>query len=462
GQRLDVYRVLRKIGEGGMGEVYEVEQEEPIRRRLALKLLRPGRQRDVARFLAERQMMASMAHRHVARVYGAGAVGGRPYLALELLDAPPITDYCDRLGLGVEARLRLFIDVCHGVQHAHRRGIIHRDLKPSNILVATEDGEPVAKVIDFGISKALDGEATGHTENGQWLGTPDYMSPEQAVGGSGLDTRSDVYSLGVVLYELLTGRRPFNTAELRGRGLGVMLQVLQEEPPPAASQQWRGDGHGERAALRGSTPPELERRLRGELDWVLRRALEKEVDRRYDSPLALARDLRRHLDDRPLEAAKPSPLYLLRKFYRRRRLAVVSAALVSVSLLAGLAGTGLGLVRAQEAQREASARAEEARAEAERANREADTARRITDFMWGVFRASDPGSVDRPDEATLGAVLERGAERVQKIEQDPFVKARLLNAIGQTYVSLGRTAEGRGLIEQATPLLEGLPEATAD
>ncbi|MEM8997802.1 MAG: serine/threonine-protein kinase, partial [Acidobacteriota bacterium] len=208
GQRLDVYRVIRKIGEGGMGEVYEVEQEEPIRRRLALKLLRPGRRRDVARFLSERQMMASMAHRHVAQVYGAGAVGGRPYLALELLDAPPITDYCDRRRLGVEARLRLFIDVCHGVQHAHRRGIIHRDLKPTNILVATEDGGPVAKVIDFGISKALDGADHGHTENGQWLGTPDYMSPEQALGGSGLDTRSDVYSLGALLYEMLTGSRP--------------------------------------------------------------------------------------------------------------------------------------------------------------------------------------------------------------------------------------------------------------
>ena len=462
GARLGDYRIVRKIGEGGMGEVYEAVQEQPIRRRVALKLMRPGHGQQLERFLAERQIMASMDHRHIARVFGAGTVAGRPYLAMELVHGSPITDYCDERRLSIDERLEIFISACQGVQHAHQRGIIHRDLKPSNILVAEEDGRPVPKVIDFGISKATE-DASALTQEGQWLGTPDYMSPEQALDGSGLDTRSDVYSLGVVLYELLTGTLPFSTTELRQRGLDVLVRALRHEPPTAPSARWlEEDGRslGDAAATRDSEPAKLGQRLRGDLDWVIFRALEKRPSDRYDSPLALARDLRRHLEHRPLEAARSSPLYGARKFYRRHRLTVAVGAAVLLLTTAGVVGTAFGLVKARQAERQARQQAEQARTEAERANREAETARRVTDFMWGVFRAPDPAAPDRGADMTLRAVLDRGAERVRgELADEPLVKARLMNAIGQSHVSLGSMAEGRALLENATELLEELDGA---
>jgi len=470
------FRIIHKIGEGGMGEVFEAEQLSPIKRRVALKLLRPGHHgsKGLARFEAERQTLALMSHRNIAQVFGAGKLAGRPYLAMEIVEGLPIVEYCDTHRLSIEARIALFIEVCAGVQHAHQRGIIHRDLKPSNILVCEQDGEPFPKVIDFGISKTTVDGGHRYTESGQWLGTPDYMSPEQATGGA-VDTRSDVYSLGVLLYELLTGRLPFDAAGLQRQGLDVLLRTLLEEPPVKPSRfcaRDRAAGGGEgraadavaaRAAARHLAPEGLVRRLAGDLDLIVLRTLEKDADRRYASPHELAQDLKRHLDHVPLLAAAPSTVYTLRKLLRRHRLAFATAALVVLSLVAGVIGTSLGLLRAHQAEREAKAQAEQARAEAERANREAVTATKVTDFMWEVFRASDPTNPSNKAGITLREVLDRGAERVRKeLADEPQVQARLMSAIGRTYLSLGKFSSAQTLFEETIELLEqtsgGTPE----
>ncbi len=347
------YKLLEKIGEGGFGAVWRAEQSEPIRREVALKVIKAGMDSAViiARFGAERQALARMDHPNIAAVIDAGtAEGGRPFFAMELVKGVPITEYADTHKLTIRQRLELFIPVCQAVQHAHQKAILHRDLKPSNILVMEVDGKPVPKVIDFGIAKALgtsgtDGiaeeiEASLHlTQTGAFIGTPRYMSPEQAGASADMDTRSDIYTLGVILYELLTGDTPLPREALRQAALHEVLRMIRESDPARPSSRVGIAGESTRATsiARATEPSRLNRTLRGDLDWITLKALEKERERRYESAAALAQDIERHLRSEPVEASPPSAIYRFRKLVRRNRLAFAAGAAIVLSLVAGIA-----------------------------------------------------------------------------------------------------------------------------
>ncbi len=366
GARIGPYQIVKEIGQGGFGSVYLAEQEAPFRRRVALKVIKLGMDTRavIARFEAERQALAVMDHANIARVFDAGATdSGRPYFVMELVDGPPITAYCDAQGLSIADRLGLFKQVCLAVQHAHSKGIIHRDLKPSNVLVATEDGRPVAKVIDFGVAKAVSQKPTEKaffTQERQLIGTLEYMSPEQAGGEADIDTRSDVYSLGVLLYELLTGATPFDARRLRSAAFAEMQRIIREDDPPAPSTKVSsaGDELAGLSAQRGTEPRRLASTIRGELDWIVLRTLEKDRARRYESAGNLAADIDRYLDGRPIEAAPASRAYRLRKFFRRHRLGATAGATVAASLMVGL---GLAMWQAGVAARERDAAKDSAR-----------------------------------------------------------------------------------------------------
>ncbi len=358
GDRLGPYRILRKIGEGGMGEVWEAEQREPVRRRVALKVIKRGMdtREVIARFETERQALALMSHRSIARVYDAGSTpSGRPYFAMEYVEGIPITDYCDRHRLSARDRLELLLEVCSAVQHAHQKGIIHRDLKPSNLLVKVEEGVAVPKVIDFGVAKATAQrltEKTLFTQLGQWVGTPEYMSPEQAdLTGLDVDTRTDVYALGVVLYELLVGAKPFDPETLRRAGFDEVRRVIREEDPPRPSTRLSSLGDGSTLAARNRRvdAATLRRDLEGDLDSITMKALEKDRTLRYGSPVELAADVERYLNHEPVLASPPGVVYRVRKFARRHRLLVTAAALVTTALVVGAVAT---LWQAQIANRE--------------------------------------------------------------------------------------------------------------
>jgi serine/threonine protein kinase/WD40 repeat protein len=359
------YKLLEQIGEGGFGVVFMAEQQQPVRRKVALKVLKAGMDthRVVARFEAERQALALMEHPNIARVLDGGATArGRPYFVMELVRGMPLTQFCDERQLPVLERLRLFVDVCRAVQHAHQKGIIHRDLKPSNLLVTLHDGVAVPKVIDFGIAKALGEpltERTLFTGFAQLLGTPSYMSPEQAeLSGLAVDTRSDIYALGVVLYELLTGTTPCDRERLRAAGLDEVRRIIREEEPapPSTRVSTLGPQAVTVSANRRSDPQRLSRLCRGELDWIVLKALDKDRNRRYDTASALAADVQRYLNDEPVAACPPSRWYRLRKAVRRNRGLVLAGTLVALALVGGTAAATWGLVRATEA--EAVARAE--------------------------------------------------------------------------------------------------------
>jgi serine/threonine protein kinase/tetratricopeptide (TPR) repeat protein len=352
GTVIGAYKLLEQIGEGGFGVVFMAEQQHPVRRKVALKVLKPGMDSGAvsARFEAERQALALMDHPNIATILDAGQTdSGRPYFVMELVKGAPITDYCDAVRLPVADRLELFVDVCHAVQHAHQRGVIHRDLKPSNVLVTLHDGTPVVKVIDFGIAKALAGpltERTVFTGFAQVLGTPLYMSPEQAaLSGLDVDTRCDIYALGVLLYELLTGTTPFPEERLGTLGFDEVLRVIREEEPvrPSTRLSTLGPAATAVSAGRGSDPRRLCRAFRGELDCVVMKALEKDRNRRYATALDLAADVRRYLRHEPVQACPPSALYRLRKFARRHKagLALAGLVLLSVVVLAGGAAWAL-------------------------------------------------------------------------------------------------------------------------
>jgi non-specific serine/threonine protein kinase/serine/threonine-protein kinase len=394
GDRIGPYLLLEQIGEGGFGVVYLAEQEHPIRRRVALKVIKLGMdtRQVIARFEQERQALAIMDHPGIAKVLDAGSTAsGRPYFVMELVRGLPITQFCDEHRLGVRDRLTLFASVCDAVQHAHQKGIIHRDLKPSNILVVLADGDhPSPKVIDFGIAKATQArlaERTVFTELRQLIGTPEYMSPEQA-GFDGatvqdIDTRSDVYSLGVLLYELLTGVTPFDPRSLRAAAFDELRRVIREVDPPRPSTRLSTvETLGDVAARRDTQPNRLREYVRGELDWIVMRCLEKDRVRRYASAADLARDVSRHLNHEALEAAPPSAVYRARKFIRRHRRAVLAAGAFVLTLVLGLVGTSVGGLwawNARNAAMRAEARAlDAAKAEAAERARADDAARLAT------------------------------------------------------------------------------------
>ena len=345
-ERIDRYKILQKIGEGGCGVVYMAEQTEPVRRRVALKVIKLGMdtKQVIARFEAERQALALMDHPNIAKVLDAGATAtGRPYFVMELVKGIRITDYCDQNHLSTAERLGLFTQVCQAIQHAHQKGIIHRDIKPSNILVTLHDGVPVPKVIDFGIAKATEQpltEKTVFTAFGQFMGTPAYMSPEQAeLSGLDIDTRSDIYALGVLLYELLTGKTPFDAKELLQAGLDEMRRRIREEEPmrPSTRLSTMVDADlTEIASQRHSEPAKLTRFIRGDLDWIVMKCLEKDRTRRYETANGLAMDLRRHLNNEPVEACPPSAGYRFQKMVRRNKLTVVAVSAVAAALFLGL------------------------------------------------------------------------------------------------------------------------------
>jgi serine/threonine protein kinase len=396
--KIGPYKLLQKIGEGGCGVVYMAEQEKAVRRRVALKIIKLGMDTKsvIARFEAERQALAMMDHPNIARVLDAGATEtGRPYFVMELVYGVKITEYCDQNQLGTEQRLELFILICHAIQHAHQKGIIHRDIKPSNILVTMHDGVPVPKVIDFGIAKATEERLTDKTlftAYAQFIGTPAYMSPEQVeLSGLDVDTRSDIYSLGALLYELLTGRTPFDAKELLKSGVDEMRRTLREREPYSPSARLHtlgGDELTKTAIQRHVEPPRLLSQLKGDLDWIVMKALEKDRTRRYETANGLAMDIQRHLGNEPVIARPPSRWYRLQKLAQRNRIAFASAAAVAAALLVGTTTSTWLFLQERDARRRAVAaereqtflrqEAETARANESEMRRESEVREKIT------------------------------------------------------------------------------------
>jgi serine/threonine protein kinase/tetratricopeptide (TPR) repeat protein len=459
GTSIGPYKLLELIGEGGLGAVYMAQQTEPVRRKVAVKIIKLGMdtKQVIARFEAERQALAMMDHPNVAKVFDAGTTEtGRPYFAMELVRGNPITEYCDENGLPIRQRLGLFIQVCRAVQHAHQKGIIHRDIKPSNVMVTLHDGTPVVKIIDFGIVKATRGPLTDKTlftRYHQFIGTPEYMSPEQAeISGLDIDTRSDIYSLGVLLYELLTGETPFDRKTLQNASLGDIQRIIREQDPVTPSRRvtaLAADSKGA-ARTRQAETRTLGRLMRGDLDWIVMKALEKDRSRRYETAAALAEDVRLYLKSEPVSAGPPSRIYQFRKLVRRHRAAFGLAA----TLFGILAGFGLWMallyteaarLREQAEQERITAEANLSRArDAElKAKTEAQTATDVAEFLMRLFEVADP-IVPGWDPAVARRLLDKGAQTArEELKNQPEMLATMLATIGRTYVhaGLGKSAE---------------------
>ncbi|HET7206381.1 MAG TPA: serine/threonine-protein kinase [Terriglobales bacterium] len=432
------YKLVRKLGEGGMGQVWLAEQVSPLHREVALKLLRAGVFESglLKRFQAERQSLAMMDHPAIAKVFDAGSTPShQPYLVMEYVPGSPITDYCDEKKLSICERLELFIKICDGVQHAHQKAIIHRDLKPANILVVEVDGKPAPRIIDFGLAKAAtplpDEKSALLTQAGSFLGTPGYMSPEQAGSiGQDIDTRTDVYSLGVVLYVLLTGFLPFETLEKSVQE--ILQQVREVDPPrPSARISRAKDSSTFKTAACGLEPAQLASTLQGDLDWIAMKALEKDRNRRYGTPSELAADVGRYLRHEPVLARPASTVYRMQKYVRRHRVGVALTAFM-VLLLAGFT-----VIQARQLQR---------------TTRERDRADRVTEYMASMFKVSDPGEA-RGNTITAREVLDKASKDIDSgLSHDPELQAQMMILMSRVYLSLGLYSRSETLARQAVAI----------
>ena len=489
GEQVGLYRLVKLLGEGGFGHVWLAEQKEPINRRVALKLLKPGMDSAevLSRFEIERRALAMMDHPNIARVLDAGMTDkGRPYFVMEYVKGIPITEFADREKLGPDDRLRLFVDVCRAVQHAHQKGIIHRDLKPSNILVVKVDGKGEPKIIDFGIAKAMytpSVERTLHTGFGQMLGTPEYMSPEQAgemgVEGPDIDTRSDVYSMGVILYQLLTGVLPFDSRTLRKAGYEGIRKLIVEVTPPKPSTRLMevsakadhpsvetGSSARDIAVKRGTSElRHLTKMVRGDIDWIVMKCLEKERGRRYESASALAQDIERHLKDEPVSAGPPSATYRAAKFLKRHKLGMGFAAVICGLILGALAGMSVLYSQAEterkvaieertnaESQKKVAVE-ERGKADAQRlkAEEEAAKAAAAVDFVLDMFESIDP-ALAQGREVQVKELLDAASEKADSLKGQPLVEATIRQMLGKAYQRMAKYEPAKKNLARASEI----------